>query len=76
MNADDNIAPGNPEGPGGFPVVHLGNFLDFQVVVTGAERPHFIALPFFGMVGDFGGQGICHAAVFLDALEVLRRSVT
>jgi hypothetical protein len=43
-------------------------------MVSGAERPHFISLAVFRMLGDVGRGGSSHASLFFDELEIFGTS--
>ena len=47
------IALGQPVGGGDGRIEHPDDVLYFQIVVAGAERPHLVALAFFGFVRNF-----------------------
>ena len=60
-------------GDGG--VEHLGDLLDLEVVVAGAQGPHLLALAPAGVVRDRSRVGVGSAATLLDALKIARPAV-
>ena len=56
----------------GFLVEDLGDRLDLEVVIAGAERAHLAPLAFLGAIGDVAGLRARHLPAFLDAVEIAR----
>ncbi len=57
-------------------VEDLHHFLHLQIMVTGAQGAHLVALAFLGMFRD--GRGVCpgHAAALFDTLQVCAVTVS
>src|SRR5665811_554213 len=72
MDGDDNVVPCEPEDSGDRRVENLGDRLDLEIVIAGAERPHFPALAFPGAVRHAIGPGASHPALLLDSFVVAR----
>src|SRR3990172_11126767 len=75
VNAEDDVALKEAEGRGDVEVDELRDMLNFQIMIAGAERAHFFALPFLGAVGNFIGPGAWNTAVFFDSLQIRRGAI-
>ena len=69
MDADHDIAHLDAEGCGNLRRIHIGNLLDFKIMIAGAQRAHLVALAFFGLLGNLRRIGAAHAAALFDALQ-------
>ena len=55
-----------PEAIGGLRVKQPGDFLDLEIMVTGAERAHFVALSALCFLGDLLGPRVGHLPVLFN----------
>ncbi len=70
MDGDDDAVGDEAVGLGRRGVENLGDGLDLEIVVAGAERAHLVALALLRPVGDEIGPGAVGCAAFLDAVEI------
>ena len=75
MDADHDLALAQAEGRRRQRIENRVDLLHFEVMIAGAERAHFVALAVLGLIGHRPRIGAGHAAVFLDARQILRPPV-
>ena len=76
MDTDQYVSGRDAEHAGDVRSEYLGDVLDFQVMVAGAQRAHLIVLALFGVVGDGFGAGAAHATALFRVAQVLGPSIT
>jgi len=75
VDAHQQIPLCQPESGGNGRCIELGDPLQLQVVVAGAQGPHLVHLPLLGPLRDRGGIGTAHPSPLLDTDQVRLQAI-
>src|SRR5207247_2044332 len=75
VNAEDNVSNTESERSSGRIIENFCDFLNFEVMIAGAERSHLVLLAVHRQSGNVLGKSAGHTSVFLDAIEICRKTV-